>query len=249
MFQQQKPFLTAIFAAGNVLPLDRTGSMEQPMFRIFQQKLASGAWCHIFPEGRVWQNWRFQDRAGAVLDEPVLGEFKLGVGKLVAHSWPNVPLVLPMYHKGMSGVIPEKVISSQQMPAKTGDSAMHKCSKKRRKHRSSVPQSLFPRGGNTIHCYFGEPLDFTAQVATFECSHPGELAHWNTTLDKLALYERITMQIRAAVLQLEAEAYNRTLPINPIPIDTHPESAVLRSYSEDSAIHVGSIEEEQSVLQ
>lgn len=44
-----------ILGAGNGLPLDRSGSLEQAMFQRFQEKLDQGSWCHIFPEGRVWQ--------------------------------------------------------------------------------------------------------------------------------------------------------------------------------------------------
>ena len=33
--------------------------MEQPMFDDFFNKLNDGGWCHIFPEGRVRQPWRF----------------------------------------------------------------------------------------------------------------------------------------------------------------------------------------------
>ena len=42
-----------MLAGGNVVPLDRAGSLEQPLFKMFQQKIAEGNWCHIFPEGKV----------------------------------------------------------------------------------------------------------------------------------------------------------------------------------------------------
>ena len=43
-------YISKMLGAGNSLPLDRSGSLDQPNFQIFQQKLNKGAWCHIFPE-------------------------------------------------------------------------------------------------------------------------------------------------------------------------------------------------------
>eukprot|EP01035_Chromulina_nebulosa_P019900 gene19900-25855_t len=80
-----KKWLQSILAGGNVMPLDRSGSLEQPLFEVFKEKLDQGLWCHIFPEG----------------------PFKIGVGKLIAHSV-TTPIVLPIYHKGMDTVVPEK---------------------------------------------------------------------------------------------------------------------------------------------
>jgi len=54
-------YLSKILAGGNTLPLDRSGSLEQPIFRKFNEKLCTGSWCHIFAEGRVWQGWRFDE--------------------------------------------------------------------------------------------------------------------------------------------------------------------------------------------
>lgn len=181
-----KPWLTSILSGGNVIPLDRAGSLEQPMFRAFQQKLAAGAWCHIFAEGRIWQNWRFEDK-----DEPVLGPFKYGVGKLIAHSYPNSPLVLPIYHRGMSGVLPERVLEGEF------------------KKRPSTPQSPFPKGGQQIDMNIGKPIDFSKKLERFERTYPGQLGKWTSTFETIYLYKDITDEIRSQVLELEAEAYGR----------------------------------------
>jgi 1-acyl-sn-glycerol-3-phosphate acyltransferase len=184
--------------------------MDQPMFQLFQRKLAAGEWCHIFPEGRVWQNWRFAGNTSA----PILGEFKYGVGKLVAHCYPNVPIVLPIYHRGMSGVVPEKGGGQQRHQSATDSDAKGSNSmavtQRKTAHRPSPPRSLIPQCGNKIECYIGEPLNFTDTVAAFNGEHPGELQGWKTTSTRLLrLYEEITLAVRNAVLKLEAEAYSR----------------------------------------
>lgn len=112
------------------------------------------------------------------------------MGKLIAHSYPNIPLVIPLYHKGMEGVIPEIVLN-------VTDS------------RPSKPVSIIPRTGNTIDVYVGRPINFQDKVRQFDALHPGELKLWKTTLAKIKLYREITDDIRREVLKLEAIAYNR----------------------------------------
>jgi len=175
--------LTSILGAGNVVPLARFGTLDQPMFRSFKYKVQHGSWCHIFPEGKIFQNWRFDS------NEAVLGPFKCGVGKLIAHSYPNVPIVLPMYHSGMQDVIPEKELTDPRA----------------RKKRGSVPKGF--RTGNKVKVYVGEPIDFTSEVEAFRQRYPGALDSWATTLESIPLYESITRQIRKKVLVLEHEAY------------------------------------------
>jgi len=110
-------YLTAILQAGNVQPLDRAGSIEQPLFQRFFEMLSSGMWCHIFPEGKIYQNWRFEGTSS-----PVLGPLKVGVGKLIAHCR-KTPIVVPMYHRGMDKVVPEKrLMQSAATPSLHADS-------------------------------------------------------------------------------------------------------------------------------
>jgi hypothetical protein len=40
-------------------------------------------------------------------DEPILGDFKSGVGRLVARC-SQVPIIVPMYHIGMHTIAPEQ---------------------------------------------------------------------------------------------------------------------------------------------
>jgi monolysocardiolipin acyltransferase len=176
-----RPWLQSILAAGNVMPLDRSGSLEQPLFQVFKEKLESGAWCHIFPEGRIWQSWRFDK------DEPHLGPFKVGVGKLIAHS-KVTPVVLPLYHTGMDDVVPEKQLADKK-------------SKKPAK-----PQSIFPRRGKKIRVVVGMPIDFEEKIEKFRATHPGVLENWTSTSESLALYAEITNELRTAMLGIEKEA-------------------------------------------
>lgn len=111
-------------------PLDRFGSIQQPLFRHFYEKLVTGSWCHIFPEGRIYQNWRFDnataDGKGGNLApaRQVLGPLRVGVGKLIAHSIASrrmnlgegkCPLVLPLYHRGMDRVLPERKLPLESL--------------------------------------------------------------------------------------------------------------------------------------
>eukprot|EP01031_Cornospumella_fuschlensis_P024459 gene24459-29562_t len=181
-------------ATGNAMPLDRKGSLEQPLFQLFLKKLSHGAWCHIFPEGRVWQNWRFDEQR-----ESVLGPLKLGVGKLIAHSYPNTPVVLPIYHKGMSDIIPEKEVEDK-------------------KGTPSVPLSIIPKIRQEINVFVGKPLDFRDKLRQFNAQYPGKLSQWRTSRETLRLYGEITEEIQRGLEELEAEAYGRSRPIhNPPP--------------------------------
>lgn len=41
--------------AGQVLPIHRGGGIDQTLLCNFAYRLAQGGWCHVFPEGGVWQ--------------------------------------------------------------------------------------------------------------------------------------------------------------------------------------------------
>ena len=67
------------------------------------------------------------------------------MGKLIAHC-ENSPIVVPIYHRGMDNVIPEKVL------------------KDKKTKKPSTPISPIPRIGNDIRLFVGESLDFTEKV-------------------------------------------------------------------------------------
>ena len=185
-------WLTKFMGAGNVLPLDRSGSLNQPAFEYFWEKLNSGEWCHIFPEGRIWQDWRFD--AG----EPHMGPFKAGVGKIIAHCKAGrEPIIVPMYHRGMDQIIPEKVLTK-----KPGS----------KRAKASKPRVKFPQIGKKVEVWFGEPFDVKETVQRFRSSRKDiqALDSWDvSSSDALALYQEIANEIRERMLDLEATALGK----------------------------------------
>eukprot|EP00557_Chaetoceros_sp_GSL56_P013362 CAMPEP_0176482254 /NCGR_PEP_ID=MMETSP0200_2-20121128/3275_1 /TAXON_ID=947934 /ORGANISM="Chaetoceros sp., Strain GSL56" /LENGTH=296 /DNA_ID=CAMNT_0017878553 /DNA_START=357 /DNA_END=1247 /DNA_ORIENTATION=+ len=97
--------------AGQVLPIQRGGGINQPLLQHFASLVARGEWCHIFPEGGVWQ-WRELGGRGrfAVLEgqskNVQKSKLKWGVGKLIAHA-PIRPRVVPFAHVGMEVLLPQ----------------------------------------------------------------------------------------------------------------------------------------------
>lgn len=67
------------------------------------------------------------------------------MGKLIAHC-ERSPLVVPIYHRGMDQIIPEKIL------------------KDKKTKKPSTPISPIPRAGKEIKLYVGEALDFTEKV-------------------------------------------------------------------------------------
>lgn len=82
-----------IFTAGKCVPVVRGGGVAQDGFFFLRDRLAEGAWVHIFPEGG-----RTRD-ARAIMREP----FRLGIGRLIDETH---PVALPFYHHGMQDVLP-----------------------------------------------------------------------------------------------------------------------------------------------
>jgi 1-acyl-sn-glycerol-3-phosphate acyltransferase len=82
-----------IFTAGKCVPVVRGAGIDQDGFTFLRDRLAEGAWVHIFPEGG-----RTRD-PDAIMRAP----FKLGIGRLIDETR---PIVLPFYHFGMRGVLP-----------------------------------------------------------------------------------------------------------------------------------------------
>lgn len=56
------PHFLSFFLMLQVLPIERGAGLDQKLLLDFSRKLAAGAWCHIFPEGKTVQvgvaGWR-----------------------------------------------------------------------------------------------------------------------------------------------------------------------------------------------
>ena len=108
-FKRNWPWLHMLAGCGQALPICRGGGVDQSLLYDVARQVSAGSWLHIFPEGRVVQG------SSLALDPlttrspeelAVKGRLKWGVGKLIAHS-PVPPIIIPFYHKGMAGVMPQ----------------------------------------------------------------------------------------------------------------------------------------------
>ena len=151
-----------------------------------------GSWCHVFPEGRVWQNWRFEN------NEPRLGPFKIGVGKILAHCT-HTPIIIPIYHKYMDEIIPEKLPSGNEI------------NKKKKTKRVMPPASLIPKIINKkVEVFIVKPVDLQSKINNFKQLYPNALDLWSPTIpEAVSFYTELTNDIRIEMLKLEAEAWNR----------------------------------------
>ena len=108
----KNPLLSTFFGAGKVLPINRSihrdpgrkkgGGLEQIRLKVLCDKMTSGNWVHIFPEGFCCQS-NGVNKTNAGFTRPYM---RWGVGKLIARS-PSPPIIIPFYHDGMKEVFPQ----------------------------------------------------------------------------------------------------------------------------------------------
>lgn len=87
-----QPLHSLFFRLGQVLPVVRGGGIYQPIMNEVLDRLNSGSWLHIFPEGKVNMEKEFM-------------RLKWGVGRLIADAT-KTPIVLPFMHYGMETILP-----------------------------------------------------------------------------------------------------------------------------------------------
>ena len=191
----------------NCLPIKRGDirGLESPQLFELYKRLNGAAdyiddeekkkeWCHIMIEGRILQPWRYELPHGNSL--PQLGKFRLGAAKLIATSPPTNLVVLPIYHYGMHNIFPETPPKHRYKVDASGDISTTRISGK--------TKFQFPRWGNRIDIYVGEPIDFNDLVPKY-----GFLFRIPTDRN---LLNEINSRLREAMLDLEAKASQDRLP-------------------------------------
>ena len=89
--------LSDYFQNGKVLPIERGKGLDQPTIAAMAEKLDSGDWVHIFPEGKISTTGRMRE-----------GRMKWGAAKILCDGSEGkpAPVVIPYYHLGLQNVMP-----------------------------------------------------------------------------------------------------------------------------------------------
>lgn len=182
---------------GRVLPIKRGAGINQKLLLDFARLVAAGEWCHVFPEGGIWQ-W---DTLGGRRNghEKELGKLKWGIGKLIAHA-PVTPEVVPFYFKGTETIYPQD--------------------------ENKVVKNKLPIPGHKVNIRFGEEIRFEdliaehekvygalwkykaslKQEATYGTERESEFhEYWDSRPEDLLLYAKITSRIEEALSKLNNE--------------------------------------------
>ena len=103
--------------SGNTVPMQVGASIYQWCMTQLAAKLDEGEWVHLFPEGRIWQEFgksRRDEQGRWCLPSGrcsapglKLGPYKWGVGKLIDNA-EKVPIVVPYFDLGLNEFLPQK---------------------------------------------------------------------------------------------------------------------------------------------
>lgn len=177
--------------AGQVLPIRRGGGIDQSLLQHFASFVARGEWCHIFPEGGVWQ-WDELGGRGrfAVLEEESKhvdkSKLKWGIGKLIAHA-PIRPRVVPFAHAGMETLLPQDKVT----------------------RKTYLKEDLFGGEPLKVRIQFGEEIHFDDLIEEYEKTHGKLWVYGDSSYDKFTssetekeLYKKITMRVERHLEEL-----------------------------------------------
>lgn len=145
--------LKGYIGAGQVLPIQRGAGINQSLFRDFASLVARGEWCHIFPEGGVWQ-WNELGGRGRfdIMESEArhlqTSKLKWGIGKLVAHA-PTRPRVVPFAHAGMENLLPQDPMT----------------------RKTHVKKNIIGGDPLKVHIQFGQELYFDDLIQEHESKH------------------------------------------------------------------------------
>jgi len=183
-FFDSHPSIAFWLTAGKAMPITRASpkGLKQRYLRDFRDKLDAGEWCHLYPEGKITQPWRFKK------GKSKLGKFLPGIGKIVT-TCKNIPMVVPIYHRGMHNILPE-VEGDPKLPAK--------------------PKSIIPKIGKNVDIYVGEPVDLSDLFPPHELpiAYASSAAEWtHESRDDLKKWLAISKRVQEAMRNLEAEAW------------------------------------------
>jgi len=179
VFFKVNPILSFWLTAGKAMPITRASprGLKQKYLRDFHDKLDAGDWCHMFPEGKITQPWRFPKGKSR------LGKFLPGVGKLITSCKKN-PILLPIYHKGMHDIVPEEE-GDPRMPAK--------------------PRSLVPKCSKRVDIYIGRPIDVSDILEKRKSMTSTNWE--SDSKEDLKTWLAISRRVRDAMRELEDEAW------------------------------------------
>lgn len=191
--------------AGHVSPIWRGGGVNQKLLLDYARRVAAGNWCHVFPEGGIWQRKELGGRQNDRVRE--IGKLKWGIGKLIAHS-PQRPIVIPFFFMGTETITP-----------------LHPVTKKLEK---SIPNI-----GHKVHLQFGKSIEFDDLIKEHEAQY-GPLwkysasveidkqrgynsedyhSYWDSRPEDYHLYSKITRRIEKALEEMnenfEAKAVDK----------------------------------------
>ncbi|KAI0262091.1 acyltransferase-domain-containing protein [Gloeopeniophorella convolvens] len=98
------PVFSAFFRRGQVIETFRGDGIYQPAVDDAIAKLCTGAWIHLFGEGKVCQSSTY--KPDPQTGRSRLRRFKWGVGRILMET-PRPPTIIPMWITGFDTLMPE----------------------------------------------------------------------------------------------------------------------------------------------